>query len=67
MPTGVRLSKQGDKSALIGRLTSFAKETALCSVCEEMKFAVEARPWFVKARGEHLGQVKVKKQLLEGK
>ena len=33
MPTGVRLSNQGDKSVLIGQLTYFAVETALCSVC----------------------------------
>lgn len=67
MPTGVRLSKHDDKSVLIGRLTYFAMETALCSVCEEMKFAVETRPWFVKAHDEYLGQVKAKKKLLEGK
>lgn len=66
MPAGVRQLNQGDRTVLVGQLTYFEStdEGALCSVCEEMKAAVEERPWFIEAHREYLKQVKVKKQLM---
>ncbi len=66
MPAGVRLVKQIDKSVLIGRLSYIRMNSVLCSVCEDMKSAVAARPWFLGAHGEYLDQVKVKKHILGG-
>ena len=41
-------------------------DSVLCSVCEEMKSAVESKPWFRQAHREYLDQVKVKKRILRG-
>jgi hypothetical protein len=66
MPAGVRQMTQGHKTVLVGQLTYFsvAEEGALCSICEEMKDAVEARPWFIEAHREYLQQVKIKNKLM---
>jgi hypothetical protein len=66
MPAGVRLVKENDKTVLVGHLTYVDVDSVLCSVCEEMKSAVETRRWFVEAHGEYLTQVKAKKHLLRG-
>lgn len=66
MPVGVRLIKQNDKTVLFGHLTYVRVNSVLCSVCQEMKSAVAARPWFLEAHREYLDQVKVKKHILRG-
>ena len=66
MPVGVGLIKQDDKTVLVGHLTYIRMESVLCSVCEEMKSAVAARPWFLEAHREYLDQVRVKDHLLRG-
>jgi hypothetical protein len=63
MPTGVRLARENGKSALIGHLSYFSVPGELCSVCNEMKNALEARLWFVEAHREYVNQVKKKQQL----
>jgi hypothetical protein len=67
MPAGVRLMKQNGKTVLLGHLTYVRIKKDLCSVCEEMKFAVAARAWFLEAHREYLHQVRVKKQILRGR
>ena len=67
MPAGVRLTKQNNKTALVGHLTYVRIDSVLCSVCEEMKSAVTARAWFVEAHREYLDQVEVKNHLMRGK
>ena len=64
MPAGVRAINQKGKSVLVGNLSYFRIRTALCSLCQEMEFAVASRPWFVTAHAEYLDQIKVKKQML---
>lgn len=66
MPAGVRQMNRGGRTILLGQLTYFstADDGPLCSVCKEMKAAVEDRPWFVEAHREYLDQVKMKRQLL---
>lgn len=64
MPTGVRIVHQDGKRVLIGQLNYYATNAPLCSVCEDMKWALEDRPWFIDAHEEYLNQVKVKKHLL---
>lgn len=66
VPAGVRLITQNNKTVLIGRLTYVRMDSVLCSVCQEMKSAVAARPWFLEAHSEYLDQVKVKKHILGG-
>ena len=66
MPAGVRLAKLNGKTVLLGHLTYIQMDSVLCSVCEEMKSAVVAKPWFLEAHREYLDQVKVKKHLLRG-
>ena len=66
MPAGVRLIKQNDKTVLFGRLNYIRMNSVLCSVCEEMKSAVAARPWFLEAHREYLDQVRVKRHILRG-
>ena len=66
MPAGVRLARQNGKSVLIGQLTYFLVPGELCSLCSDMKSAVETRPWFVEAHREYLNQIKAKKQLMGG-
>jgi hypothetical protein len=64
MPAGVRLVKQSGKSVLIGHLSYIRMDSALCSVCADMRCAVAGRPWFLEAHDEYLDQVKVKKHIL---
>jgi hypothetical protein len=64
MPTGVRTIEQNGKRVLIGQLSYFTTNPPLCSVCEDMKWALEKRPWFIDAHDDYLYQIKVKKQLL---
>ena|SRR3974390_1466844 len=64
MPAGVRLRIQDGKTVLVGKLSYFRTNTALCSLCQEMKSAVATRPWFVKAQADYLDQIKAKKQIL---
>ena len=66
MPAGVRLIKHNDKTVLLGHLIYVSIDAVLCSVCEEMKSAVESKPWFREAHREYLDQVKVKKRILRG-
>ena len=66
MPVGVSLIEQDDKTVLVGHLTYVRMASVLCSVCEEMKSAVAARPWFLEAHREYLDQVRVKDHLLHG-
>ncbi len=66
MPAGVRLIKNNDKTVLLGHLIYVPIDSVLCSVCEEMKSAVESKPWFREAHREYLDQVKVKKRILRG-
>jgi hypothetical protein len=66
MPAGVRLTRQNGKSTLIGQLIYFSVPGELCSVCSDMKHAVETRSWFIEAHREYLNQIKVKKQLMGG-
>lgn len=66
MPAGVRLIKHNDKTILLGHLIYVPIDSVLCSVCEEMKSAVESKPWFREAHREYLDQVKVKKRILRG-
>ena len=67
MPAGVRMIKRNGKQVVIGQLSYFRLRTVLCSVCQAMKSAVEARQWFVEAHTEYLHQIKVKKRLLAGR
>jgi hypothetical protein len=67
VPAGVILVKQNNRTVLVGHLIYVRMESALCSVCEEMKSAVAALPWFLEAHREYLDQVKVKNHLLSGK
>lgn len=64
MPAGVRVVDQNGKRALLGQLTYYETNPPLCSVCEDMKWALAERPWFIEAHEEYLYQVKVKRQLL---
>jgi hypothetical protein len=64
MPAGVCVIKQNGKAVLVGNLSYFRISTVLCSLCQEMESAVASRPWFVKAHGEYVDEVKAKKQLL---
>ncbi len=66
MPAGVRLIKNNNKTVLLGHLIYVPIDSALCSVCEEMKSAVESKPWFRQAHREYLDQIKVKKRILRG-
>jgi hypothetical protein len=66
MPVGVTSIKQDNRTVLVGHLSYIRRESALCSVCEEMRSAVAARPWFLEAHREYLDQVKVKDHLLRG-
>ena len=66
MPAGVRLARENGKSVLIGHLIYFVAPGELCSVCNDMKQAVETRTWFVNAHREYVHQVQTKKQLLGG-
>ena len=67
MPAGVRVIEQNGKNVLIGQLSYFHKSDALCSVCQDMKFAVASRKWFVDAHVEYLGQIEAKKKMLRGR
>ena len=60
------MTRLNGKSVLIGQLTYFSVPGELCSVCSEMKSAVETRPWFVEAHREYLNRIKAKKQLMGG-
>jgi hypothetical protein len=66
MPAGVRLIRHDGKTVLVGHLMYVSIDSALCSICEDMKSAVESRPWFHEAHREYLDQVKVKKRILRG-
>lgn len=66
IPVGVALIKQDNKAILVGRLSYIRVDGSLCSVCEDMKSAVAARPWFLEAHREYLDEVKVKDHLLHG-
>jgi hypothetical protein len=63
MPAGVCVISQDGKRMLVGQLSYFRTNAALCSVCEEMKGALENKPWFVEAHQDYLHQVRVKKQM----
>ena len=64
LPVGVRTVNQNGHQMIIGQLSYFRIHADVCSVCREMLASVESRPWFVKAHGEYLSQVEVKKRLL---
>lgn len=64
MPAGVRVIDQHGKRFLVGQLSYYTTNAPLCSVCEDMKWAIEKRPWFIDAQEEYLSQVRAKKQLL---
>jgi hypothetical protein len=64
MPTGARTITQGGKRVLVGQLTYYTTNPPLCSVCEDMMWAIEERLWFVEAHEEYLRQIKFKKHLL---
>jgi len=64
MPTGARTMNQDGKRVLVGQLSYFVTNPPLCSVCEDMKWALEQKPWFIEAHQDYLYQVKVKKQLM---
>lgn len=64
MPAGVRVIDQNGKRVLVGQLSYYETNPPLCSVCEDMKWAIEERPWFVEAHEEYLYQVRVKRHLL---
>ena len=64
MPAGVKVISQNGKRTLVGQLTYYATNPPLCSVCEDMKWALEERPWFVEAHEEYLYEIRVKKHLL---
>lgn len=64
MPAGVCAVKENGKKVLVGQLSYFSTNAPLCSVCEDMMWALEAKPWFIEAHEDYLYQVKVKKQLL---
>ena len=66
IPAGVRVTKQGGKTVLVGRLFYFHMRTVLCSLCQEIESAVANRPWFVKAHAEYLDQIKAKKKTDSG-
>jgi hypothetical protein len=66
MPAGVRLARENGKSVLIGHLIYFSAPGQLCSVCSDMKNAVETRTWFVEAHRDYLNQVKTKAKLMGG-
>ncbi|HXJ17775.1 MAG TPA: hypothetical protein VNM68_11355 [Candidatus Polarisedimenticolia bacterium] len=65
-PAGVRVIKRDGKDVLIGLLSYYRVSSTLCSICQEMEYAVASRPWFVKAHAEYLDQIHVKKRLLGG-
>ena len=66
MPAGVQQLNRDGRTVLVGQLTYFSatEDDGLCSVCRDMRAAVEERRWFAKAHREYLEQVKMKKQLL---
>ena len=64
MPAGVRVIDQNGKRVLVGHLSYYETNPPLCSVCEDTKWAIEERPWFVEAHEEFLYQVRVKRHLL---
>ena len=64
MPAGVRLVHRDGKRVVVGQLSYYETNAPLCSVCEDKKWVLEERPWFIDAHEEYLDQVKVKKQLL---
>jgi hypothetical protein len=64
MPAGVCVVKKDGKRVLVGQLTYFSTTAPLCSVCEDMKWAIENNPWFVEAHEDYLYEVELKKKLL---
>lgn len=64
LPAGVRVVDESGKRTLLGQLTYFETNPRFCSVCEDMRLAVESRPWFVEAHEDYLHQLKAKKKLL---
>jgi hypothetical protein len=64
MPAGVRVIDQNGKRVLVGQLTYYATNAPLCSLCEDMKWALEKSPWFIEAHEEYLYELNVKRQLL---
>jgi hypothetical protein len=67
MPAGVKTVNHNGSQMLIGQLSYFRIQTKLCSICQEMRAAVQSRPWFVNAHGEYLKQIRMKKKLLAGR
>ncbi|HTU32597.1 MAG TPA: hypothetical protein VMF66_02210 [Candidatus Acidoferrum sp.] len=64
MPAGVCVVKENGKKVLVGQLSYFSTNAPLCSVCEDMKWALEDKAWFIEAHEDYLYQIQVKKQLL---
>lgn len=64
MPAGVCVVNEDGKKVLVGQLSYFSTNTPLCSVCEDMRWAVENRGWFLEAQEDYLYQVKLKRKLL---
>ncbi len=64
MPAGVCTVSENGKRVVVGQLKYFSTNAPLCSVCEDMKWAIEKKPWFIEAHEDYLYQVKIKRKLL---